>query len=520
MLFSSTSSFRRGVLLSSVLNLLPRASSFLLTVLIAAAFGATGRSDIYFYLFSTINLIAIFIRGINGAVLLPEYAHLVEKEGRGPAMGFLNFYFWLVLAIGLVFTVVFLAAPLAAWRLISSFPVESLRDNLPALQVAAAGLVPTIALYFLSDVMIANKLFGLPSVAGAIPYGLSLVAMALLRNGDPAWVVILLGCWAVGCGLGAVALAAFLAQRAGWQLLQVDFNRHLVAEKNIVYAQSGNLFTLLAVQIPAYYLSGQGSGAVSIISYARTLAAIPRAFFTDHVSLVAGISFNEIYARKDFKELDRMFFKCALLMFLLLFPPVTFAALYYQEISDAFSVFSSSLGHNTVLVVQVTAIMMLALPWQAVDSLSARLFMAGRAIATSFIIQIVSNTLLIVVTVWFLRRWGEIGYAWAMPLTTILFTLSGTPFLLKKIFPWTDYWRLVRRCLLVAVVSLALVLGIRSVMPHGLWMLLVAGLLYLAGLGLILFAGGFGADLKNNFREYKAAAFSQLRRVFFPNRPD
>ena len=73
-------SYTRGMTLSVLFNIISKGILFLLTIIIARYFGSTIKTDIYFFVFTTMILFSSFINNIDTVVLIPESMRLREKE--------------------------------------------------------------------------------------------------------------------------------------------------------------------------------------------------------------------------------------------------------------------------------------------------------------------------------------------------------------------------------------------------------------------------------------------------------
>ena len=99
-------SYTRGMMLSVAFNIVSKGILFLLTVIIARYFGSDIKTDIFFFVFTTMVLFSGFVNSLDTAVLIPESMRLREKEGETKAMDFLNYFLLIYFIIGVLFTVI------------------------------------------------------------------------------------------------------------------------------------------------------------------------------------------------------------------------------------------------------------------------------------------------------------------------------------------------------------------------------------------------------------------------------
>ncbi|HMD01312.1 MAG TPA: hypothetical protein VKH37_14230, partial [Ferruginibacter sp.] len=98
-----TESYKKGMLLSVVFNAFAKAILFLLVILIARFFGSNIETDIYFFVYGSMVLLASFINALDTVVLIPESMRLREQHGADDANRFLGFFFRIYVGIGIVF---------------------------------------------------------------------------------------------------------------------------------------------------------------------------------------------------------------------------------------------------------------------------------------------------------------------------------------------------------------------------------------------------------------------------------
>src|SRR6187402_2912759 len=114
-------SYKRGTALSVLFNIISKGILFLLTIIIARYFGSNIKTDIYFFVFTSMLLFSGFINNIDTAVLIPESMRLRRQLGDAASMGFLNCFLLIYLAIGILFTVGMYFFGTVVFGLISKF---------------------------------------------------------------------------------------------------------------------------------------------------------------------------------------------------------------------------------------------------------------------------------------------------------------------------------------------------------------------------------------------------------------
>ena len=109
-------SYKRGAVVSTGLNILVKSALFLNTIIIAYYFGTGIDTDLYFYIFTTVTLIAGLANGMDLAVIIPEGMHVKVDHGLEEAIGFYNFFGLGYVIIGVILTAIFLFLVLTSLR--------------------------------------------------------------------------------------------------------------------------------------------------------------------------------------------------------------------------------------------------------------------------------------------------------------------------------------------------------------------------------------------------------------------
>src|ERR1700743_2020718 len=101
-MFLKAESYKRGIVISTVFNIANKGLVFLNSIIVAYFFGTQIKTDIYFYSYNTIVIFSAFITSLNASVLIPESMRLRIQQGESSAIHFLNFFFYLYIAITLL----------------------------------------------------------------------------------------------------------------------------------------------------------------------------------------------------------------------------------------------------------------------------------------------------------------------------------------------------------------------------------------------------------------------------------
>jgi peptidoglycan biosynthesis protein MviN/MurJ (putative lipid II flippase) len=428
-------SYKKGIFLSTVFNIANKGLVFCNSLIIAFFFGAQLKMDIYFYAYNTIVILSAFITSLNASVLIPESMRLRARQGEESAIRFLNFFLYLYAAITILLCLIFLVNPVKTFTLVSGFDKTALlqQAQILTLSIPLIFLMPVINL--LTDIMTSYKFFTIPMIAGIVNGLFSILFVVLFhRTLD---VLSLLAGLLLSYSLNFLLLVSLMKKRLGWNF---RFRRVRVEKriwKNIFFAQAGNITTSLSSYAPLYLLSSFNGGIITSLNFAQQISSLPTTLITNQFSSVAGIKFNELYAKKEFSGVNRIFLStCSFLIFILM-PISGIVFLYSSEITSFLlerGAFHKSGVANTSLFLKYLGLLM---PMLAINTFVARLFMAGHKIMEAFAYQVIFNCILILFIFLGIRALGIAGYPIAM-VCLHLFNVLGSYFLLR-FFPQIQY---------------------------------------------------------------------------------
>jgi putative peptidoglycan lipid II flippase len=231
-------------------------------------------------------------------------------------------------------------------------------------------------------------------------------------------------------------------------------------------------------------LSGFSAGIITSLTFAQQLSSMPTNLITNQFSSVAGIKFNELYAKKEFSEINRIFLSTTSFLIFILMPVSGLFFLYSPQITSILlerGAFHRSGVENTALFLKYLGLM---LPMMAINTFVARLFMAGQKIMESFAYQVAFNCVLILFILLGVRYFGLIGY----PLSLVsLYLLNAvlSYFMLRHYFPDIRYGEVLLDflkvfCLNLLIFLLVMLLKDRLFGVYAFLSLAAGGVVYLA----------------------------------------
>ena len=122
--------------------------SFINALLLAAYFGATYKTDIYFYVVMVIGFAVAFVQRLNQTVLIPEAMFLHEKSTQS-ARSCLTMWFYKYGAAGLLCTTAGSLFAVHGWGLLSRFSADELARQQMVLLLGAGWFGLQLLSYYL-----------------------------------------------------------------------------------------------------------------------------------------------------------------------------------------------------------------------------------------------------------------------------------------------------------------------------------------------------------------------------------
>jgi putative peptidoglycan lipid II flippase len=493
-------SYRKGIVLSTVFNILNKGLVFCNSLILAFYFGAQLKMDIYFYAYNTIVILAAFITSLNSSVLIPESMRLRAQEGGKQAMFFLNFFLYAYAFFTLLVCVLFFINPVSAFHSVSDFPRAALQQQarILYLSVPLIFLMPVINL--LTDVMTSYKFFSIPMIAGIIN-GIFSIIFIFLFHGLLDVSSLLVGLL-LSHSLNFILLVSLMKKKLNWNF---SFQRLKIEKriwKNIIFAQAGSITSSLSAYAPLYLLSGFGNGIITSLNFAQQISSLPTTLVTNQFSAVAGIKFNESYAGKDFGKLNSTFLSTANFLIFILFPLAGILFLFPSQIVSVLlehGAFGKQGVAYTSLFLRYLGLLM---PMLVINTLFARLFMASHKIMEAFWYQVCFNIVLIAALYITIHRFGFAAYPITLVMVHVLNILCCY-LLEKKYFGIIQYNLVLKKILLLFLLNVAVgaaiylfifYTGIRSDFLS----LAVGATLYLS----IIFVIGIKSNINHTFNDF------------------
>lgn len=444
-------SYQKGIAISSFFNIIAKLILFVNSIVIAYYFGTQSSTDIYFFTMSSvIGLLITLISGLNLAVIIPESMRIREQENEAISMNFLNFFLFIYIVIGLIIVILILINPVEIFNYISKFGKNVLEQNKKMLLLFIPLFILIMLANFLTDILTSYKYFTMPTIA-AIFNNTSALIFVLIFHKIFEVKSILLGL-NIAYLINIVFLLFLMKKSLNWDFSfkRIKFTNKI--KKNIIYAQVGNMASVLGSFAPIYILSSFGSGVITALSYGQKTANIPNDFITSQFTAISGIRYNELYAQKNFTRLNMVFSETAKFLIFIMIPISVLSFLFSEDIITLLfqrGKFDINSAKSSALFMKY---LVLILPFVAINGLAARLYMAAQLINYSFWYQIFSNLLLIFLVWLGIKKYGSIGFPYAIIVQNIL-NIAAIYFFFKFLLPFINYSKILLYFFLIAALN-------------------------------------------------------------------
>lgn len=451
--FLRIESFKTGILLSTFFSFLSKLLLFLQSVVIAYYFGAGTQTDLYFYCFTLLTLLSVFVNSLDASVLIPESMRLGEQVGRLASIRFLNFFIYAYFFVGTFLTLLACISPVKIFLSLSSFDPKSLVGNEWILMLSIPLFTLMVTTNLMVNILTSYRFFTMPMIIGLVNGAMVLTSMFLLHDKFDLLSAII--GQLVAYSVNIIFLIFLMKRNLNWNFAfeRIKLRRGILS--NMGFAMAGNITSTLSSYVPMYLLSGFSPGIITSLIFGQKTAEMPTQLITNQASSIVGIKFNELSAQENNEALNRVFLTSSQLL-LFVMTPISFMMCLYGI--DIISILFQRGAFDQAAVVSSVdffRLFVLLLPMIVINTLISRLFMATQKIAQSFYYQVLFNAVLIVVIVLGVEWLGILGYPIAMIILHVTNVL-GCYFLLRFWFPQIAYSKVIRRFLGILIVNLIL----------------------------------------------------------------
>lgn len=429
-------SYRKGVVISTVLNVFAKGIGFLNTLIIAFYFGSNIQTDIYFFVFTVAILLTGIINGIDYLILVPEGMKIREQENEKSSQRFFNFFIYLYAVIGFLLAAIILISPGFFYSLFSKFDRNVLGDNYNLLYIGIIIIVFQLQNSLLSTILTSYKYFTATIITGLIN-SVFAITCTLFFHSKLGITGTMLGI-SIGYILNFILLVFILKKYQNWSFKNVAWMYKREVWGNIGLMQVNIMPIWVRSTIALYLLSGLGSGIITAVNLGQQVSAIPDILIIAQLLSVVSIKFNELNAAKNYEELNKIFIRvCEWGISITMFISFSFI-LFSGEIIGLLYGKSSVNAANLKNIEIVFAFSIACLSVKFISSICTNLITAAQKIRATFFMSVITHTTVTVVIYFLIHYFGLVGYLIGINLHFYLYFLFFYV-LLKKTMPYIEY---------------------------------------------------------------------------------
>jgi peptidoglycan biosynthesis protein MviN/MurJ (putative lipid II flippase) len=493
-------SYRKGIVQSTLFNVINKGFVFLNSLAIAFYFGTQLKVDLYFYAYNTVLLLVTFITSLNSSVLIPESMRIRKHEAPGRVIAFFNFFIYIYLTLTALLCLLFLLNPVKAFTSISNYNPAILNQQASILFLSIPLILLVTLTTMLTDILASYRFFTVPMIAGMINSIFTLLFIICFHKTlDVRSISLGL---LISYSVNIIFLFILLKKFVHWHF---QFTWLALGKKtwgNVAFAQIGNFVTTLGGYAPLYFLSGFGTGVIAALNYAQQISTQPTSFITNQVTAVSRIKMSELYVSGHFEQVNEIFLTTIKFLVFALLPISGMVYLFADQMVIVLFKRGSFDASSVKMSSDLLRWLALSLPFTAVVSIAGNLYVAAQRIRVSIGYQIASNLLLIGLVFFSLKWFGYIGYPIAFLGVNALNVLVVYIFC-RLYFQFIRYGTVLKYLLLMIVANSLIVVGLKMLfllIPHkSAWLdLIIGGAVYLS----LLMAMNAAFNLNTDFSNY------------------
>jgi putative peptidoglycan lipid II flippase len=408
-----TESYTKGIIYSTSVNIIAKALYFFNTLVIAFFFGTSTSTDIYFFVISIAILITTgMLNTIDGIIVIPRAMQLRETDGEAASRSFLNFFLWLYVVMGIIVSLVAAFMPVLFYNLFSKFTAEVLEQHKYLLYAGAALIFLQLTNNFLSAILSSYKYFTVTIFTSLISSLCSICITILFHQ--QLGIAGTLAAVVAAYGISFLFLLGIMKVKLHWQFGHITIIKNKAFWVNIGLLQLNALPVWLRNYSTLFLLSGLGVGIVSSVNMAQQAAGIIDTLVIAQVLAVAGIKFNELYAKQNITLLNDFFTKVADFLMLIVMPVVVIIFFYAASIATLIFKRGNMTGSSMDTVALCLQYLILLSPLMLLNSICTRIFAAAQMIRQGLLYSISAHIIFLLLSV-ILINWLQLkGYLYAM----------------------------------------------------------------------------------------------------------
>ena len=463
--------------------------SFVNALLLAFYFGATYKTDVYFYLVMLMGFGISFMQRLNNTVLIPE-AMFLQKESTLKSQQFLTFGLYLYTLIALAILAMGYSIPVEIWQLLSRFETATLTAQKTLLMAGFCWFGLQLISYYLQAIAEMHKFFTtawLGTLNAFFPF-------LFLILGGHCWGLLSMVYGFIAANvLQIIILLALLKIQLKWSFVPTHESLSTHVKQNMITGQTLAIMDIVNNLFPLFLISAAPGGIVSALNYCKQLTDSPTEIITSRICNVLKIELTEDAAAKSETSFIHNYLKTNYLILFILTPLVAFTLYFAPAIVTLFfkrGAFTQTAAHHTVLFLRPMIITLLLI---AIGFVQNNAIAAARKVKESFPYAFASALITTALFAGVLPSLGAFSYPYLIAAGLLIGFIINF-FFFRKHFPFVPYtkslWEAVRLFAL-GLVALIPAIVTDAFLPQNIWIrILGCGTIYMMGyIGLLYKTG-------------------------------
>ncbi len=445
-------SYKKGIVQSSAVNVTGKVIAFIQQWLIGFYFGSYSGTDLFFFTYNIILFISYFFLNLTTSVVVPEAIRLRVNKGEDESESLVNSFIVIYGVVGALITILGLFFTEYFFEIISSFPAETIENNVGLIRWCTPLVFLTMFVNLLTEVLASYRFFTMPNFANAVNSVLAVVFVVVFHE-EMGLASVVIGLLA-GAFINVVVILWMMRKKLGWNFTLFNFEKIKHTFSYGIYAQLGFIVYLIAMYVPQYLFSDFEEGSLTAMNYADKIANIPGIFLITQITNVMAIKFNSLVSNGDVYKIAMLTEKLVIYVsggLLLLAVVMSVCSDWIVEILFGMTNIS---GSSLQLTSDLLALMMLYLPVGFSYNMFIRIFNAYSKQKYVLWIQTLTQSSIIVLYYLLIPSLGELSFP-VLRLIPYTFAILAVLPLLGRLCPKLRTIRLfVFNVLIVVVVMI------------------------------------------------------------------
>lgn len=414
--FLKIRSYKLGTVVNVGSSLISKVFAFIKNIFIAAYFGASASTDIYFFCLMIILIAVGFLNTINTSVIIPQSMYIRDGKNTEKSMRFLNAFMYINIFISVAIAMIVIFNPQGFMNLVSKFTSAEINGNVSTIILSVVLLVLLVISNSLTNILNSYKFFNI-ALVNAFANALPILSVIFLHDkiGIPSVIIGLIS----AAVLQIIVYISMLRKFLQWNFVAKldNISKNLV--RNILFMKLHNISTFLAGYIPAMLLSGLKTGDLSYFNYSRQISGSLNEITNEKVGQTSFIKLSELAADGDNKMINKIFIKVSkLLLFMTI--PIMIGGIYFgTDLCRLIFERGEFSAQDTASVAFLFKLLVIILPITSITIFVHLILMAQKNIKLKTIFQVASDFILVISAFFLIKRYGVFGLAYSMLIVGI-----------------------------------------------------------------------------------------------------